>query len=97
MTATEIRATPRPVLISAAMRAVVDADRELAAAKQAGQADAIGNAQQNMQGAVDAARDLGIEWGQIGAALGIARGNAYQRFRRRRGRPAADPFRRQSV
>lgn len=33
--------------------------------------------------AVQAARDAGVEWGDIGSVLGIARGNAYQRYRRR--------------
>jgi hypothetical protein len=36
-----------------------------------------------LQRAVDAARDDGVGWSEIGQALGMRRGNAYQRFRRR--------------
>jgi hypothetical protein len=36
-----------------------------------------------LQAAVDAARDIGLGWTKIGDALGIARGNAYQRYRKR--------------
>jgi hypothetical protein len=35
-----------------------------------------------LRAAVCAARQAGIEWGKIGDVLGIARGNAYQRYRR---------------
>lgn len=93
MTAADTRATSRPAPIAAAMHDVVAAAHELAAAKQEGLAHAIGQAQHDMQAAVDVARDLGVEWSQIGDALGIARGNAYQRFRRKRGRPAVDTLR----
>lgn len=93
MTAADTRAPSRSAMIEAAIRAVVAADHELAAAKREGLVDAIGHAQHDMQGAVDSARDLGVEWGRIGAAIGMARGNAYQRFRRKRGRPAVDTFR----
>jgi hypothetical protein len=41
-------------------------------------------ARERMQDAVDAARSVGIGWEQIGETLGIARGNAYQRYRHRR-------------
>jgi hypothetical protein len=34
-----------------------------------------------VQDAVDAARNVGVGWEQIGETLGIARGNAYQRHR----------------
>ena len=36
-----------------------------------------------LQAAIDDARDAGVSWQAIGDALGIARGNAYQRYRRR--------------
>ena len=38
---------------------------------------------EDIQAAVNDARDLDASWQSIGDALGIARGNAYQRFRRR--------------
>jgi hypothetical protein len=55
----------------------------LAAAKRTRSVALIDCAQRDVQSAVDAARDLGVEWGPIGSALGIARGNAYQRYRKR--------------
>jgi len=36
-----------------------------------------------VQAAAEAARDAGCGWTQIGDVLGIARGNAYQRYRKR--------------
>jgi hypothetical protein len=53
--------------------------------------DALAHAQQpdmpaarlDVQTAAEAARDAGCAWSQIGDVLGIARGNAYQRYRRR--------------
>jgi hypothetical protein len=36
-----------------------------------------------LRAAVDAARDVGVGWMRIGDTLGIARGNAYQRYRKR--------------
>ena len=38
---------------------------------------------QELQTAVDDARDLDVTWGAIGEVLGMTRGNAYQRYRRR--------------
>lgn len=40
-------------------------------------------AEDGLRDAVDAARSAGIPWGIIGDRLGMARGNAYQRYRRR--------------
>jgi hypothetical protein len=40
-------------------------------------------ARSDLQQAVDAARELGIGWTKIGDVLGIASGNAYQRYRKR--------------
>jgi hypothetical protein len=40
------------------------------------------SAELDLRHAVDAARDLGLEWGKIAGALGVARGNAYQKYRR---------------
>ncbi|MDP9166675.1 MAG: hypothetical protein M3O32_11555 [Actinomycetota bacterium] len=46
-------------------------------------AQASARAKRGLHAAVDAAREVGVEWGRIGDVLGIARGNAYQRYRRR--------------
>lgn len=83
MTPVDTTMDPDPAVVAAAMDDVATAGRELAAAKQAGAIGALDGAQRKLQSAVDAARELGAGWGQIGAALGIARGNAYQRFRKK--------------
>jgi hypothetical protein len=41
------------------------------------------DADERLRDAIDAARAAGVAWGAIGARLGMARGNAYQRYRRR--------------
>lgn len=41
--------------------------------------------QEQLRSAVDAARDAGVGWTRIGDTLGIASGNAYHRYRKRRG------------
>lgn len=38
---------------------------------------------EQVQLAVDAARDVGVGWTRIGDTLGIAGGNAYQKYRRK--------------
>jgi hypothetical protein len=48
----------------------------------AGQSD-VPHARLAVQIAAESARDAGCAWSQIGDVLGIARGNAYQRYRRR--------------
>ncbi|MCW2512588.1 MAG: hypothetical protein JWR11_1630 [Mycobacterium sp.] len=40
-------------------------------------------ADQQVRAAVEAARDAGVEWSKIADVLGVRRGNAYQRYRRR--------------
>jgi hypothetical protein len=80
---TDIRIEPPAGWIAAALRGVATAGDGLAAAKRTRSAVLVECAQREVQIAVDAARDLGVEWGQIGSALGIARGNAYQRYRRK--------------
>jgi hypothetical protein len=72
-----------PAVIAAAMDDITAAGRELTAVKKSGALGSVDRAQRELQSAVDAARELGAGWGQIGAALGIARGNAYQRFRKK--------------
>ncbi|MBJ7339328.1 hypothetical protein [Mycolicibacterium sp.] len=40
---------------------------------------------ERLESAVHAARDAGVGWTKIGDTLGIASGNAYQRYRKRHG------------
>jgi len=51
--------------------------------------EAISAGKVELSRAVLAAHDLGIGWQTIGEALGVARGTAYQRYRRRPGRQRA--------
>ena len=83
MSSADTTIDPDPAVVAAALDDVATAGRELAAAKQSGALDSLDRAQRELQSAVDAARELGAGCGQIGAALGIARGNAYQRFRKK--------------
>lgn len=83
MTAADTTMDPDSAVVTAAIDDVATAGRELSAAKQSGSISALNLARRELQDAVDAARELGAGWGQIGAALGIARGNAYQRFRKK--------------
>jgi hypothetical protein len=52
------------------------------AAQQVKEADTPISREQ-LRSAVDAARGAGVGWTKIGDTLGIASGNAYQRYRRR--------------
>ncbi|MCW2729444.1 MAG: hypothetical protein JWR13_260 [Mycobacterium sp.] len=83
MTTTDAHVEPPAAWVTAALHAVAVAGNGLAAAKRTRSVAAIECAQREVQNAVDAARDLDVEWGQIGSALGIARGNAYQRYRKK--------------
>ena len=62
-----------------AVLAVLDA--AIAGTREVGADDAA--AEEGLRDAVDAARSAGIPWGIIGDRLGMARGNAYQRYRKR--------------
>jgi hypothetical protein len=55
----------------------------LAAARQRFEAEDTADSRRDLQTAVDAARDVGVGWTRIGDTLGIASGNAYQRYRKR--------------
>ena len=57
--------------------------RQLANAVQQVQYANTPISQEQLRSAVDAARDAGVGWTKIGDTLGIASGNAYQRYRRR--------------
>jgi hypothetical protein len=59
----------------------------LAAARQRVEAENTTDTRRDLHEAVDAARDVGVGWTRIGDTLGIASGNAYQRYRKR-----ATPF-----
>lgn len=71
--------TPRAVHLAC----LTEANEALRAAKRSGVPADIAAAQRRLHDAVDAARDAGVEWMAIGDVLGLARGNAYQKFRRR--------------
>jgi hypothetical protein len=68
---------------SAALQDVAEAGYWVAAAKRTHCVEQIERTERALQAAVDAARDRHVPWGEIGSALGIARGNAYQRYRKR--------------
>ena len=55
----------------------------IAAAAEQARAAGTTEAHDQLRIAVDAARDLGVGWTRIGDTLGIASGNAYQRYRKR--------------
>ncbi len=55
----------------------------LQVARSSGNRDDVSAIQDQMRSAVDAARRAGVGWAAIGSALDVARGNAYQRFRKR--------------
>ena len=63
------------------LSSVREAAAQLAAAKAAKSDEDIQVAQTVVQDAVDAARNADVTWGAIGDALGLSRGNAYQRYR----------------
>jgi hypothetical protein len=66
-----------------ALGEVSAAGASLQAAKRTHSAGSVARADLQLHAAVDAARELDVEWGRIGSALGIARGCAYQRYRKR--------------
>lgn len=60
----------------------------LAEAAQRAEATDSAVTREELQKAVDGARNVGVGWTKIGDALGIASGNAYQRYRTR---PSSEP------
>jgi hypothetical protein len=66
-----------------ALREVSAAGASVQAAKRTHSVISVARAERQLHAAVDVARDLDVEWGRIGSALGIARGCAYQRYRKR--------------
>jgi hypothetical protein len=63
------------------LRAVIDAHGAIKPGRHGNAADRAAHRQ--VRSAIEAARDAGVTWMQIGELLGIARGNAYQQYRRR--------------
>ena len=55
----------------------------LAVAAQRVESDDTIGSRHDLRKAVDAARKVGVGWTMIGDVLGIASGNAYQRYRKR--------------
>jgi hypothetical protein len=51
--------------------------------KETDDAERIATAQTDLHARVDVAQDVGASWQSIGEALGMRRGAAYQRFRRK--------------
>jgi hypothetical protein len=66
-----------------AIERIKDADRAVRLAKEQLSITAFAVAKDELRSAVLAAHDLGVSWQSIGDGLGIRRGAAYQRFRRR--------------
>ena len=75
--------TVTPGDCATALHAVATARGWVLAAKRTRSRALVEGAERELQAAVDHARDLDVQWGQIGLTLGIARGNAYQRYRKR--------------
>ena len=66
------------------LRRLAEANDAVTAAKQRhATAAEIEAAKSALHAAAVAARDAGVGWGRIGDTLGIRRGNAYQRYRKR--------------
>lgn len=63
----------------------------LAAAAQRVQQSDTPDSRAALADAVDAARQGGVGWTKIGDTLGIASGNAYQRYRKRSGSSSTSP------
>lgn len=62
---------------------IIRARTALERARRQQRRDAVTAAQHQLRAAVEAASDAGVTWMQIGDILGMARGNAYQQYRRR--------------
>ncbi len=83
VTGTDTKKTPHATAVEAALQGVAMARDCVTAAKQTRSRALIADAERDLQVAIDRARDVDVLWGQIGLTLGIARGNAYQRYRKR--------------
>jgi hypothetical protein len=68
-----------------ALERITDSAEVLRLAKERKSPPAVSAAQYDLDRVVLVAIDLGVSWQNIGDVLGINRGAAYQRFRRRSG------------
>jgi hypothetical protein len=83
----------RPQSEVRAIHLIIQADELRRQVEVDGDAAVVAQAEHQLQTAVHVASDNGVSWQTIGDALGIRRGNAYQRFRRRRRPPRDDASR----
>lgn len=75
--------TGAPTSEEALLHDVVTAHHAVTVAKLWRHPGSVEHAELSMQAAVDRARAHDVPWGRIADALGIARGNAYRRYRPR--------------
>ena len=66
-----------------AIREITDAATAVDLAKRSLDGSAVARAKEDLRATVVSANEYGVSWQTIGDALGIRRGSAYQRFRRR--------------
>lgn len=76
---------PSSLFEATGIREIVDAAAAVDAAKRSPGRDALVAAKDDLRAAILSGRDQGLSWQAIGDALGVRRGCAYQRFRRRSG------------
>jgi len=88
--ANEESTAPRPQRVVVALRRVVEAAMAVETATGGHEAAALARAKCHLRDSARSANDDGASWQEIGDALGMRRGNAYQRFRRHPG-PARTP------
>lgn len=66
-----------------ALRAIAEAAAEVDSARRSPSQSTVSLAEGNLRVIVQSANDQGLSWQSIGDTLGIRRGSAYQRYRRR--------------
>jgi hypothetical protein len=69
--------------VSDAIWLIKDAASEVETARRQSDAEVLETAQKNLREEIRAAVDAGTSWQSVGEALGLRRGAAYQRYRRR--------------
>lgn len=74
--------TARSSAAEAALTSVVDALARVRALGRLADSTVMARADEALRLSIDAAVEAGHSWGAIGECLGIARGNAYQKYRR---------------
>ena len=83
MTAMKVVASRIPQNDAAEIQRIIAAADAANSAKQCRTVDRLSVAEQELRCVVQAAHDRGISWQTIGDALGLRRGAAYERYRRR--------------